>query len=196
MTNSITIAAIDPSLTSTGVVVGTSPDDFSVTRHQSKPRGKRPAERLKRYEELLSGIASILDDSQPKLIVIEGYSYGSQQSGFTQAMITEFGGLLRWHLCEFTSRIAEVPPSTLKKFVTGKGNCGKELMLKEVFRRWQYDTNNNDEADAYGLFRMGLVMSGQAEPETVPQAEAVAKVMESHSLTSDLIQTQAAEAPF
>ena len=36
----------------------------------------------------------------------------------------------------------------------GKGNAAKELMLKEVFRRWGYDTSSNDQADAYALARI------------------------------------------
>ena len=47
-----------------------------------------------------------------------------------------------------------ISPTTLKKFVTGKGNSGKDIMLLEVYKRWNVSFSNNNLADAYGLARM------------------------------------------
>jgi crossover junction endodeoxyribonuclease RuvC len=191
-----TIAAIDPSLTSTGIVCGTSAEDYQVTRHGSKPCGDSCSDRFGRFERLLAGIVSILEDNKPQLILIENYSFGSKQSGVTQARITEFGGLLRWHLLEHTQLVVEIAPSTLKKFVTGKGNAKKETMLGHVQKRWGVMFDTSDEADAFGLYRMGLVMAGVVKAETVPQAESVATVMLSHSLTFEGVRAKFEKASF
>ena len=41
----------------------------------------------------------------------------------------------------------------LVKFVIGRGNGSKALMLKYVYKKWGYDTEIDDLADAYSLAR-------------------------------------------
>jgi Holliday junction resolvasome RuvABC endonuclease subunit len=47
--------------------------------------------------------------------------------------------------------IITMVPGTIKKFVTGKGNAKKELILKEVFRKFEFDTSDNNIADAFAI---------------------------------------------
>ena len=47
--------------------------------------------------------------------------------------------------------IRAMVPGTIKKFVTGKGNAKKELILKEVFRKFGFDTSDNNIADAFAI---------------------------------------------
>ena len=54
----------------------------------------------------------------------------------------------------------EVAPTSLKKFVTGKGNAKKDLMLLSVYKRWGFDTTNDNKADAYGLAQFGRALLG------------------------------------
>jgi len=42
-------------------------------------------------------------------------------------------------------------PTTLKKFITGKGNAKKELMLLKVYKKWGKEFDNNNICDAYSL---------------------------------------------
>ncbi len=49
-----------------------------------------------------------------------------------------------------------IAPGTLKKFVTGKGNAKKDLILLKVYKKWGVEFENDNLADAYGLARMGL----------------------------------------
>jgi crossover junction endodeoxyribonuclease RuvC len=48
-----------------------------------------------------------------------------------------------------------VAPTALKKFITGKGNAKKELMLMKIFKRYGLEFENNNLADAYALARYG-----------------------------------------
>jgi len=50
-------------------------------------------------------------------------------------------------LCVFT-------PPQIKKFVTGKGNAKKELIIKEVYKKWGFETDNHNTADAYAVARL------------------------------------------
>jgi hypothetical protein len=45
-------------------------------------------------------------------------------------------------------------PQQIKKFATGNGNTKKELLTKEVLKRWNEDFNDTNLAEAYILARM------------------------------------------
>ena len=47
-----------------------------------------------------------------------------------------------------------VPPMTLKKFASGKGNAKKQEMLLQIFKRWGIEFNDDNAADAYALARL------------------------------------------
>lgn len=47
-----------------------------------------------------------------------------------------------------------VPPTSLKKFVTGAGNAAKDNMLLGVYKKWDREFKDNNLADAYGLARL------------------------------------------
>jgi Holliday junction resolvasome RuvABC endonuclease subunit len=48
----------------------------------------------------------------------------------------------------------KVPPMTLKKYASGKGNAKKQEMLLQIYKRWGIEFNDDNAADAYGLARM------------------------------------------
>jgi hypothetical protein len=59
-------------------------------------------------------------------VLIEGYSFGSASGRCFD--IAENGGLLKHKLWKEGYRYSTIPPTTLKKFATGKGNSDKEAM--------------------------------------------------------------------
>lgn len=94
------------------------------------------------------------------LVALEGYSYGSHSSNLPA--IGELGGVARVALHEANVPFIVVPPSTLKKFATGRGNAKKDEMMLEVYKRWNYSPANNDVADAYALAAFAAAYSGMA----------------------------------
>src|SRR5690606_1478975 len=73
---------------------------------------------------------------------------------------------------------AIVSPTSLKKYVTGRGNASKDEVLAAAIRRWpDAAINGNDEADAYALRAMGLDHLGHPVAD-VPKThrDALAKV--------------------
>jgi crossover junction endodeoxyribonuclease RuvC len=48
----------------------------------------------------------------------------------------------------------KVPPMTLKKYASGKGNAKKQEMLLQIYKRWGVEFSDDNAADAYGLARM------------------------------------------
>jgi crossover junction endodeoxyribonuclease RuvC len=101
-----------------------------------------------------------------RLAAIEGFSYGSVKSGMTQVMITAAAAGVRLELYRAGVPFVEVPPSTLKKWISGKGNAEKNLMLREVYKRWGYDAKDDNDADAHALVRLAEQLSADPQPQT------------------------------
>ena len=144
---------IDPS-THTGVVVL----EYNEKKQRVKTKLKREfhfpkAEGLERLDLMVNEVLRIVGEHDPDGVVIEGYSY---QSKFNITNMVEIGILIRYFLWKNGVEFVDVAPTQLKKFVTKKGNCAKDLVLKEVFRNWGFDTENDNVADAFGLAMFGV----------------------------------------
>ena len=89
-------------------------------------------------------------------ICIEGYSYMSSNSATFP--MGELGGVVRLMLVERGYLAYLVPPSSLKKFVTSKGNAPKDLMILKTYKKYGWEFSNNNECDAFGLAQMAWAM--------------------------------------
>jgi crossover junction endodeoxyribonuclease RuvC len=105
-------------------------------------------------------------------VLIEGYAFGASSSHVRE--IAELGGVIRYMLWYRHIRVIEVAPSALKKFVTGKGNAEKNVILREVFRRWGFEAADDNEADAFALGKIGMCLLGIDQPTTDAQREVLA----------------------
>ena len=146
------IMGVDTS-TKTGYVVmnGDSVMNVGVISHKPRP------DRFERYAAYGISLMGLVEQYDIELVLIEGYSYGSK---FNHQIQYELGGVLRYSLWEAGISFVEVPPKSLKKFVTGNGNAKKDLMLLGVYKRWDFDTEDDNEADAYALAQFGRALLG------------------------------------
>lgn len=89
-------------------------------------------------------------------IAMEAYSmaetYGQHASG-------EVGGVIKLTiLLHFGAKAQGYPvlvtPQQLKKFATGNGNAKKDVLVKEVLKRWGEDFDDTNLAEAYVLARV------------------------------------------
>jgi crossover junction endodeoxyribonuclease RuvC len=108
---------------------------------------------LDRMDSLLSQVQALTDPTT--LAVIEDFSFASK--GRAVFEIGGFGYLVRHALRKRGVEMLLVAPTLVKKFATGKGNADKSLVLKEVYKRWQADFEDDNVADAYVLARIGMV---------------------------------------
>lgn len=97
----------------------------------------------------------------PALVVVEDYALGAP-GRLSLVRLGEIGGIVRTWLFEQDWPIALVSPSTVKRFATGNGNATKQDMIARAValgaRLSRFD--NDDEADAFHLRRMGLASAG------------------------------------
>ena len=148
----VRVIGLDPSLTSFGVgylTVFPEPSEFRLWTESSeilKPR-VTGAQRLLWFYEKITQVIVHAD-----LVVVEGYAYSQ---GNAMAKMGELGGVVRMAIYESGVPWGDVAPTTLKKFITGKGNAKKDQIMLEVYKRWGFDKATTDEADALGLAMMG-----------------------------------------
>lgn len=151
---------IDPSLSATGICLPTG-----ETTRWVPPKGFVGDQRLAWFEHQML-TATVNPMTIPNLVILEGYAYGRANQAH---QLGELGGIIRLTLRKAFVPYVVVPPSTLKKYATGKGNASKEeVLVQAVLRRGVEMTN--DEADSWWLWQIGLAYAIEiaGKYETLP----------------------------
>lgn len=172
------IAAFDLSLTATGWATWTGEEgfkpwvDFGTIAGGSLPKTATEAQSIQRIYSVASQVLSKAEGAD--MVLFEGLSYGSNDPSAQER--AGLAMLIRVDLWRDGRGYILVPPTTLKKFATGKGNAPKEVVMREVFKRWGIEAADNNQADAVALLHVGMALAGVWQPTTKEQAEFVAKV--------------------
>ncbi len=161
---STVVVGLDLSLTATGVGVVTAIMRNAETIRRPQYRG------TERLRSIRDAVINRVDGIRPALVVVEGYAHGRTNQAH---QLGELGGVVRVALDELGQRWCELPPSSLKKYATGKGNADKAAVLTEAVRRLGYAGSSNDEADALWLACAGHHLLGHPVVD-VPKTHAVA----------------------
>lgn len=161
------IVGLDLSLNSTGFYVVESAGEASGLIQPGKLTGVR------RLDHVLTHVSKIVGVPNT-LVVVEDFSFGSKGQAVFQ--IAGLGYLVRHMLWRNSVPTLLVPPTMLKKYVTGSGNADKSIVLKEIFKRWGKDINDDNVADAYGLARIGVAHVAGVTGLTTFQIEALEKI--------------------
>jgi Holliday junction resolvasome RuvABC endonuclease subunit len=156
------LVGIDQSLTATGICVL----DNNLTHLYSDTVVCKKERGVQRIEKVVDTILAHVQDLCAKRIVVvrEGYSYGSKSNSVYD--IGELGGCINYTLNEHfqhrddcVGELYIIPPTSVKKFVLGKGNIKKDsYYLKSVYESVGIDFEDDNQADAYMLaYMMGII---------------------------------------
>lgn len=180
-----TVAAIDLSLTSTGVAVVHS--SIRVLTHTVTSKPPKVETLRTRFERMNAISQEILQIVEPADVVgIEAPAYAAAaRSG----KLHDRSGLW-WHvvsdLIAHGKQVVEVAPTSRCMYATGKGNAGKDLVLASAVRIYKHVAiEGNDQADAVVIAAMISRMIGTPiETGNVPESKlrALAKVRLEDSL--------------
>jgi len=152
------VVGLDLSTTRTGIA---TPAKGNKTRTDSiRPPTK--AKRSMRHIWIATQIVAQIPHACP-LIVIEGHSFGSNKAN--QSALHECAGVVKAQLHKQRKRYVTIAPKTLKKYATGDGNADKAEMVAAATAHGGTPAND-DEADAYWLRQIGLIIVGKNEPRT------------------------------
>jgi crossover junction endodeoxyribonuclease RuvC len=104
---------------------------------------------------------------EPSYIVVEGFAIYRASSAVT---VVSVGTIVRKALYDVKKNWLEVPPSTLKKWVSGSGNASKEQMALAIKERFDYSSASvkaDDIIDAVGLAKLGEYLAINGPDATV-----------------------------
>lgn len=161
------IMAVDLSLTSTGVCL---PEGETLTLKPGFRVGMRRLDWL-RAALMLKCLPSAED-----VVILEGYSFASR--GRAVVSLGELGGLIRWSLYDHGVPYVDIPPTVRAKYATGRGNAGKDDVLQQAVVRAGRVFGDNNQADAWWLWQMGLAHYDPENPLLVKMPAANREALE------------------
>lgn len=142
----------------TGIALVGEGEDRGKTLEIPKTKG------FARLQLIAQNARQTLSQWGPDLVVVEHYAYCRNIDSFIT--IVEIGTTIKSVLWQLGLDWYEVPPTSLKKWTTGKGNADKAAMAKSVKERWAYVSDSHDVIDAFALAQMGQM--GRDELLKVP----------------------------
>lgn len=146
---------LDLSLTGTGLVILKDGEILKQVLIKSKPRGDSPADEIIRLMKIRDDIMSFIDDvpvNEIELVAIEGLAFAiTKTSSIMQLAALNY--MVREALYNRCLSFVLVSPTSLKKFITGKGVGQKDVMMLETYKRYGVTLLDNNVCDGYGLAR-------------------------------------------
>lgn len=119
--------------------------DGSTYTVKTKQAGDR------RLLEICQEIGIAVDGRDITLVVIEDLPTHAHSAGITGMV----HGAARAYLLRLKVPYVTVPPATLKKFATGRGNAGKPEMAVSLFKRLGRELPDDNQVDAFWLRAAG-----------------------------------------
>ena len=119
---------------------------------------------MERIDHISEWALSVLKKFKVTEVCLEDYAFAAKGRVFH---IAENGGLLKWKMWKNNIKYHSVPPTTVKKFYTGKGNAGKDSMhqsfyertgvkITEVFDLSETDNPVSDIVDSHAMLCYGI----------------------------------------
>lgn len=192
--NPTVFMGLDLSIRSTGICVldgdPAIPAAERVCTWQVNGNPHKGIARIAKLVNQIEGVHVWANSLGTALTVIEGYG----TRGGENNVLVELGGVVRYELFRAESPFIVVPPTSLKKFVTGRGNADKVMVCEYIERRygcsflraWPGKDHpkkpkdkpaawgsspahfDNDSADAFALAHLGFALINGCLPN-IPQ---------------------------
>lgn len=172
----ITSVGLDLSLTGTGLVILTNGIITKKVLIKSKKNGDLPINELKRIKQIIDEIVDETIDYDIDIAVIEGLAFMARNST-ALVQLSALNYMVRDMLTQMGIPFVIVAPTSLKKFITGKGNVKKDIILMEIHKRYGITIFDDNEADAYGLAQIGLALKGGNSKKTNKKQEEVLSLL-------------------
>lgn len=170
------VYGLDLSLAKTGVaLLGEAHGiwQLSTRRVVTKPHGRGNTRALRDRMDLIRATCSTFVGPAVELVVLEGPSFASV--GGASKDLMGLWWLVYDRMCEQGVPVLVVPPSSLKKWATGKGNAGKVQVAVGVSRIFPQDEFavdfaqcDDNEVDAAALAGIGAQHLGWGVPIARP----------------------------
>lgn len=145
---------IDPSLTGTGIVLANKKANRIIQHHVVT----RPTDTIEsRILHIGREIEILLMSVSTKHKIIKGAIEGLAVRGAGQRTL-QLSGLHYFIRIRMTQlfpqlKVCVIPPTSLKKYISGAGRCEKDKMMLCCYKKWNFEADNSDICDAFSLTR-------------------------------------------
>lgn len=165
---------LDLSLVGSGIVLLENGKIILKQVIKSKPTpGGKPIDELKRIQKIVEAIEDIVSEHSPTIAIIEGMAYMATKTS-SLVQLSALNYFTRAMLADYRVPFCLCAPTTLKKFITGKGNADKEVLMMVVYRDYKEQILDNNLVDAFGLALIGTAVLGNpVKKMTIPQEEVI-----------------------
>lgn len=141
------ILSIDQSLNKSGVVLNID-GDISTTLIQP-PAKYRKVDYI-RLDYNRQKLLTLMLDYKIDVLLMEDYAYAAQGHAFS---LGEWGGTIKMCAYDTGVLLVVIPIGVHKKYTTHNGGAKKDLMMKAVLKRWGFDTDDDNIADAFSILK-------------------------------------------
>ena len=122
---------------------------------------KSPYFGLERLVDIRQWLTEHVDSVEEQGCIIQDIAMeGTVLASHAALVLGELSAVVRMAIHDFFEEEDDrryplkVPPMTLKKYASGKGNAKKQEMLLQIYKRWGVEFNDDNAADAYALARL------------------------------------------
>jgi crossover junction endodeoxyribonuclease RuvC len=150
------IVGLDPS-TKTGVAIIHAEKNSAKVLATKETFSPKDMERMDRCAHIAEQIVPLLEEHKPDLAVIEDYGYANSNS---LVILVEIGTVLRYFVRQLEITSLYVPPTSLKKFITGDGTSSKNQIGVHVYKKYGFEHPSDNVIDAYALAKFGQAWLG------------------------------------
>ena len=156
-----TFIGLDLSLTATGFCRKDG-DELQISTVKTTP--KTAPHDLARIQHIRDKLMDMIPDGTAMVCVEDFFvPHVKAQIGAAKSLIM-LGTAVRIALLERGIPFYVISPGQLKKYVSGKGNGPKGIVIREVYKRWGVEAKDDNQADA-------CVLSYIAESISTPEQE-------------------------
>jgi len=159
---------LDLSLVGTGCVVISDGKIILQRLITSKKDGDSYNKELERLLNIIKEIPI----QEVDVAVIEGVAFMAKNTT-SLVQLSGLNYLCRYFLKRAMVDFLIVAPTTLKKFITEKGNCEKELILLQIYKRYGVSFSDHNLADAYALAQIGAAVIGENKKKLTNRQQEV-----------------------
>lgn len=144
---------------------------------KSQPSGDYPIDELKRLIKIVNQIETMtFQIGKPDIVAIENLAFMARNT----TALTQLAGLsyfTRQMLLANGVPFLMVAPTSLKKFIVGKGNADKNLMMMTVYKDYEFESLDDNVCDAYALAVLSMAVLGSPLKKAgVPQEEVISLI--------------------
>ena len=172
----IVTVGLDLSMTATGVCVKRG-SNLSVLTIKTQPKNFKTD--LDRLRHITDRVMEQIPKDVNMVCVEDFFTPANKMQIGAAIKLAMLGTLVRMAMYEAGIPFYIPVASQIKKFVAGKGNIQKNIVVREVYKRWGVDAKDDNQADACGMAHLAEALVEDAGVSDRPkyQKEVISKVL-------------------